>query len=336
MLAVYALFSTLLIVLQISFYGLSKVNGESKYWNLFFGLNISSILSTLMNFIILASREDTDLGAAIAIMIISGLSIIINIILLIISLCNKRNHKFMLTSVVVGIVVLLISFLTFFLIPKTNENIRQKLVQNKIISFLNKKYGDNDFEIVSIKKDYSYNGIVQKYFSGYDATISSSSIKDEFNLSTNSTNIYDFEHEYDDFLDNYYNEKLNGYLLEKYKLKMEIWIDEKDIPIDLGHIPEFDELTTYKAVNSIYVKGDFDDKEDEGGIIFSKELTIDLIKHLNIKKEIKMEYDLSDKKNNEYYYIIEYIDGVIKITDHDDKSKIYNFDINGNKMEKSN
>ena len=115
---------------------------------------------------------------------------------------------------------------------------------------------------------------------------------------------------------------MNEYLSEKYDSEFDLWLEEEKIPNYLGHIPTFNELIEYNAINGVsIIKYDYDDVVRINYVI---EVSVDLIKYLNITKNISFEFQ--KRAQDISVYDIEIIGNTLKITN--DNKESYEFNIN--------
>lgn len=328
------------IIIQIdSIVKLKKVK-DSKYWNIFTGIITASFISDALAFNVFVSNDALDLGGVLICMFICVFVFISNLILLLVGLTIKENIKskeikINTSSILIGSLVILLSVIILIIIPSINNKTSNNSISNNVITYLNNKYGDNNFEIVNVENDYSYNGIVQKYHTGYEVTVSSPLLKKNFIIYTYGTNPRIVNDVSEEFIKNYYNEKTNEYLSQKYDLEFDMWVKEENIPNNCGRIPTFNELVDYNAISDIYIivkknnnyNYDFD---EDGRIKYLKDLSFDLIKYLNISKDVSIDFQRWANENS-YGYEIQLSSNTLKIID--DNNKKYEFDINNLKVE---
>lgn len=115
---------------------------------------------------------------------------------------KKLNIKAFFITVVSFILILGLS--TF--VPKLNNSMLNNNIETDTIMYLNNKYGDYGFTIIDVNENYGYNGIVQKYLTGYNITVNSSSINKNFEVRTGKEHTSFF----DTFIYNYYESFLNS------------------------------------------------------------------------------------------------------------------------------
>ena len=328
-----------MIIQIVSIVKLKKLK-NFKYWNIFIGITIASFISDALAFSVFTGDDALDLGGALISVFICGFVFVSNLVLLLVGLMVKKNIKSIeiktnINSTFIGLLFILFSVILLIIIPNINNKISNNSISNNVIAYLNNKYGDNDFEIVNVENDYSYNGIVQKYHTGYEVTVSSSLLKNNFIIYIYGTNSRIVNGVSEKLIENYYNEKTNEYLSQKYDLEFDMSVKEENIPNNCGHIPTFNELVDYNAISDIYItvkknsnyNYDFD---EDGRIKYLKDLSFDLIKYLNISKDISIDFRRWNGENS-YSYDIQVSNNSLKIID--DNNKKYEFDINNLKVE---
>ena len=82
------------VILQIVSIGKLKKSKDSKYWNLFVGTNAAIFISVVIAYLAFMEDETLDLGGALVCMFFSGLTILVNVIMLIIGLVQKKKVKY--------------------------------------------------------------------------------------------------------------------------------------------------------------------------------------------------------------------------------------------------
>ena len=347
---IYFFICFILFITQIILAVLSSKTKKSTLWNILFGITISKIISCIIVHIGFFNDTDIDLGIGIVIVIWRTIFIITNLLFLIISIIikakSKKQIKFNKYSIITGIIFIIVSILLTILIPKTEFNTGNKYIKEKVIDFLNKKYGDNDYKIESIEKDYSYNGIVQKYHTGYTAKVYYPEKDLYFFIDIEGTdpkNPLDFSEGMTTFIERYYMKEINDFLSKKYNIEFDyLNIETNNIPTKYGHIPTFDELIDLKVIDSTKSYGFQINEEikynselylDENKRIERvKDVTLDLIDYLNITKNICILYQYYNKNSDgqitRFYYIVKKNDNKLIIYEEDNKDNMFEYDIN--------
>ena len=231
------------IIIQIvSIVKLKKTN-DSKYWNIFIGITIATFISDAPAYSVFANNA-LGLSDAIACLFICGFSFICNIILLIVGLIVKRiiksvNIKLNRNSFFMFIVIIVINSIILFLLPIITSNITSKSRERHVINYLNNKYGNSNYRVINVYKEYSNSGMWDKYLSGYYYEIKSDYMEDTFIVSIDDNfNYIDADY----FLPVYYSQKYNF----NYSLEYDDWYTSVDY--------DFEEFDNYikKIINEQY------------------------------------------------------------------------------------
>ena len=231
------------IIIQIvSIVKLKKTN-DSKYWNIFIGITIATFISDALAYSVFANNA-LGLSDAIACLFICGFSFICNIILLIVGLIVKRiiksvNIKLNRNSFFMFIVIIVINSIILFLLPIITSNITSKSWERHVINYLNNKYGNSNYRVINVYKEYSNSGMWDKYLSGFYYEIKSDYMEDTFIVSIDDNfNYIDADY----FLPVYYSQKYNF----NYSLEYDDWYTSVDY--------DFEEFDNYikKIINEQY------------------------------------------------------------------------------------
>lgn len=231
------------IVIQIVSIVKLKKSKDSKYWNIFIGITIASFISDALAYSVFANNA-LGLSDAIACLFICGFSFICNIILLIVSLIVKKtiknvSIKLNRNSIFMGILIIVINSIILFVFPVITSNITLKSGERHVLSYLNDKYGNSNYRVVNVYKEYSNSGMWDKYLSGYYYEIKSDYMEDTFIVSIDDNfNYIDADY----FLPVYYSQKYNF----NYSLKYDDWYTSVDY--------DFEEFDNYikKIINEQY------------------------------------------------------------------------------------
>ena len=317
------------IIIQIIYIiKLKKTNtNDHKYWNRFMGITMANFISPFLAGYILIN---TSLGLEVIFYLFFLFLLFLgNLILLIIGLLNKgatlRLNK---SSFYTFFCVILLVILILLIIPSVNNYINKNTILKNSINYLNNKYGDENFQIVEIKKDYAYEGL-NKIESGYELTVSSPLLKDNFTMYADNEHFSKIKNVTEFFVETYYNEKMNDYLSKEYNIELDIRIREEKIPETVGHIPTIDELSNSNSIDSIHIRirNDNYDKNINKRIDYIKQISKDLIDKFKISREINIifrKYGFSDS----YSYEVQMSENIIKIIDEHNKTSIYEYNIN--------
>ena len=181
-----------------------------------------------------------------------------------------------------------------------------------------------------VKKDYRSDSIFNTYQNGYDITMYSDELKSTFTFSDSSNSRLTVNHLYDDFVEKYYEKKINEFLSSKYNASFSSLTAPMKIPNDLGHIPTFDELHKYDAMSLEIIV--FDPEHSytlesyivDADIDYIIKITKDLVALLDINEPFDIRFD-GPTRNNYYTYFLKYSKGAIEINYN---KKIYTFNVN--------
>lgn len=207
--------------------------------------------------------------------------------------------------IIIGVIVTIVIALVFLMI--------RSLRKNYIVYYLNKKYGNHDFKINSIMKDYDFGNFesLKVKSDGYIVVISSDVLKQPFMFAINSNNIRDLSDVSENFIMQYYNETINDYLSKKYKSRFETKVSEKNIKDnDYGHIPNMDELLESNALFNTNIYVDYKNDNSNDRMQYIKELLFDFTKFLNISKSMQLNVYLSSENIKHEYNVNIYNDEI--------------------------
>ena len=221
----FFLFCIIEIIIQIiSIVKLKKTN-DSKYWNIFIGITIASFISNALAYSVFANNA-LGLSDAIACLFVCGFSFVFNIILLIVGLIVKKtiknvSIKLNRTSFFMLIIIVVINSTILFLLPIITSNITAKSGERHVISYLNNKYGNSNYRVINVYKEYSNSGMWDKYLSGFYYEIKSDYMEDTFIVSIDDNfNYIDADY----FLPVYYSQIYNL----NYSLQYDDWYTSVD------------------------------------------------------------------------------------------------------------
>ena len=249
MLGLFLIFCIIQIIIQIISVIKLKKSKKSKYFNLFIGINIASFISTIYAFYVFR-KNILGLSDAIYCLLVCGFSFITNIVLLIIGLIVKKitkDNKIRINknSFFIGIFILLLNIIVVFILPTIVNNISLKLDEKKVIIYLNNKYGNSNYKVVNIYKEYSHYGMWDKYLSGYYYEIKSDYMKDTFIIKVDNNYI-----EADYFLPVYFSQKYNlNYNLEYHDWNNSLEYDFTDFNNYIKDLIKNKMLTLNKEVD---------------------------------------------------------------------------------------
>lgn len=204
-----------------------KTSKENKYWNLFIGISIANVISVFIAYGVFSDAA-LGLGNAVLCLLICGFSFFSNLIIFIIGLIVKKNIKdetinLNKSFLLVSVLVVLINVISLLVIPSIVYKIHINSGEKKIVNYLEEKYGDGNYKIVSVYKEYSTKGMWDEYVSGYYYEIESDYMKDTFVVLIDEKLNYIDE---DYFLPVYFSQKNNlAYELSYSKSLKELIFD---------------------------------------------------------------------------------------------------------------
>ena len=231
----FLIISILEIIIELGLLIKVKKNGLKKDWHNFLGINIAVLISDIIIYQLLANTA-IGLGSAIGALFVCGFTLIINILLLLIGFLMKRKIKkdkknYFLT----GILVFIFNIVIMVSVPLLVSKITINKGKNYVTDYLNKKYGNANYEVVNVYKNYENYGMWDKYLSSYYYEIKSDYMDETFIVQIDESLEYltsDF------FLPVYNSLKLNL----KYNLEYDDWSS------DINY--NFDEFNEYVKNNS--------------------------------------------------------------------------------------
>lgn len=223
------------MIIQIKLLIKLKKECISKEWYSFLGTNIAIFISNIVAYSLFANKAN-GLSDAIGCLLTCGFVLVSNIILFIIGLIIKRIIKnkfkksnkasFIKSSIIILICNLIILFVIPGFISKNNLNTGEKF----IIKYLEKKYGNSNYEVVNIYEEYCNSGMWDKYLCGYYYEVKSDYMENTFIISVDDNFAYIDE---DFFIPVYYSQKYNL----KYILEYDDWYTSIEY--------DFDEFNNY-------------------------------------------------------------------------------------------
>ena len=290
----FSTFLTIGLILSIGLLVLFCKTKNTLYWNLFLSLIICRLATTNFLYTRLVSDDAVDLGDGLMLIGATAIAYISSIILLIIGIKKKKEYKvsakldrnFFLMSA--GYI--LIGSMLFFIIPGiSTANINKKITKN-VTNYFEENFNDYSVEVVRIDKDFSYNGIVQSYHTGYEVTIKTDLVDKDCRVYTDLdgnmshleysfldkyfykkygyTNTYDTYYEAADksymiymIIDSYISDHLPtlNEVIENGDVYLDIYVDE-DTALEYDNYYErikFIAETSIKALNNMEITKDF-------------------------------------------------------------------------------
>lgn len=342
-------FYFLLLIVQIVMLVKTIKKTNKKNWSLLLSTIISSIALVVVFFTyswINMNYIGWNFIAYLIINIIAGalylLMLIISVVMKVIK--KKKNNvqkpeenelekKSIKKGLIINILTIVITFLIALFIEDLPYKIEQKndmLAENKareqIIILLNQQYGDGNFEIVEmVEKDICYGcSWMGPGVDGYEFTMSTNYLDKNFIVSLTKENFEIYEN---DFLNEYYKEKLGITDLENYlkdykvkklneiisqRFNAEIGFNNifmKDYSdINYGQIPNIDELSNFVELHDpkIEIKEDLKTKDEllnylvKFSKFFIKDFDTSNITYSQTSKYFRYKYDYTKLGVNNY------------------------------------
>ena len=190
--------------------------GESEDWFNFLGVHLTTFICNIIACAYLNSQAN-GLGSGILCVLIFVFAFGMNFVLLITSLIimaivkkrigkreeEKKNNFSIFKNI---IIVLLCNLFIMFFIPSMVHHIVVKNGERFIVDYLNQRYGNGNYKVVEVYKEYSNIGMFDKSLSGYCYEIKSNYMNNPF-IVTIDQRINYVEDDY--FIPVYFSEKLN-------------------------------------------------------------------------------------------------------------------------------
>lgn len=320
----------ILLIVKIKVLRKELKENKKKLWPIYFSSLFAEVSSLLGIYFIRAELIGITFEGFITLAIISLGCIIENIILLIVGIIfyikqkkkiknkktKEKNHT------LVKIILTFISILGFNLfitsIPVIHKTEIEKYIETYVEDYMTKKYGNGNFKVVNIAKNYSgglwepevhsgyYVKIKNSYTNGIISMFIDGTTKETIKVSSEFL-LEDYHDEYEDYdyLTDYIMNKKVKKVEESYQKEFNVDVDFScyyKVPDDYGHIPSIDELVELCPVNT-------------------KHISITINDHVELKNEwdyIKRlaKYSLNyfnDKEEVNIYYTLNFRNGFIKI-----------------------
>lgn len=295
------MFSTFLsigLILSIGLLVLFCKTKNTLYWNLFLSLIICRLVTTNFLYTRLVSDDAVDLGDGLMMIGATAIAYISSIILLIIGIVKKKKYKvsakldrnfFLMTASYI-----LIGSMLFFIIPGiSTANINKRITKN-VTNYFEENFNDYSVEVVSIDKDFSYNGIVQSNHIGYEVTIKTDLVENNCRVYTDlDGNMSHLEH---NFFTKYFYKKY-GYT-KTHDIEYEAADNSYMIYMNIDsyisdHLPTLNEVIKDGNVYlDIYVDEDtvleYDNYEQR--IKFIAETSIKALNNMEITEDFSFEF----------------------------------------------
>lgn len=326
MLGLFFVICIIEIIIQLNLIEKLKETSDSKYWDKFLGINFASFFSAILAYFVFLTSV-RGFSSSIVSLFICGFSFASSLILHGIGIKTTKflkKIKLNRSSLSIGSLVLLSNIVVLIIIPVLT-NI---FIGMKAITYLNNKYGENDFKVTSVEKEYTDSGIIDSYHTGYLISVNSTSLNISFEVRT-GTDHKDFR---DYFINDYYKDysysdeykRISDNLVEKINIEVEnlknylsqynkisFWeINDFDIkkafgviPDNYGRIPTVEEL--FKLAEDYVLKNYLRiiiDEYDTNFKVYSMEEARELLESINESSNIKYTLSgLSVYRNNKIF-----------------------------------
>lgn len=235
-------------IIQIVMLNRFKKSHIIKDWFVFLEINIIVIICDIFAYGTFAN-DAVGLSSAVLGIFVCGFILFTNSILLIIGLVIKNKSKDKINETndanekktnkipifKSSIIILVCNLLILFIVPILMQKIISVKGEKYIISYLEQKYGNGNYKVVNVMKEYSNYGMWDKFLSGYYYEIKSDYMENTFIVTVTDNSLYIHD---DYFLPVYYSQKYNL----PYKLSYDNW--------DNSLSYDFDEFNNY-IINSI-------------------------------------------------------------------------------------
>ena len=356
------------IVQIVLLHRFKKVSYEksSKYWGAFLGIAIAGFVNFVIAMITLINQENIAHIISFFIYIFSVLgSLIANVIMLAIGIASfknsgKRPIKNRLFVILVGLITLSITICMGVLVFIGTPKIRNYIRGNNAIEHLRNIYGDDEYEVLEVKGLYcdtndSSTGISFEYllaaYEGYEVTVvapnlmydytikisrsgeisASTSPKGSTKKKINAEQIAKKEAEIEGKTEQYYSNKIESFLSEKYNIKsVDISVSVSDLPEDTEDILTLDEISKYGWFSKFKIE--LDDYEE--GTSYVEDIYFDLVEYLvnefNVSEDTHLSIVIDNIEDDDYYWgycVIEINDGTAALVNPDGNTRIFDWEL---------
>ena len=278
----------ILIYLILFFHKISLLKNKSFIskkikWPFYFSSLFAEVISLLNIYIILVEYIGCSFSDFISFCMFCIFVIVENIIFLIVGIviCIKENkkkktikrkkkisYKLSIMTVILSFVGTCLTFSIFSALPVFYKSDIEKYIEDSIIEYLESKYGDGDFKVKTISKEYS-GGLFgeSEEFTGYTSYVKTSYLKNDYiYVSIDGIDKESITISYDSFIGDYYDkdkddtiyyfEYINGIkesrVKDEYKNRFNIDIDgyyhSYEVPFGFGRIPTEEELIDFTKI----------------------------------------------------------------------------------------
>lgn len=299
-------------------------------WPFYFSSLFAEVISLLNIYVILVEYIGCSFSDFISFCMFSLCIIVENIVFLIVGIIlyikekkkkkyNKKiNYKSSIITIILSFLGICLLFGVFSALPVFYKNDIEKYIEESIINYLESKYGDGDFKVKTISKEYS-GGLFgeSEEFIGYTSYVKTSYLKNDYiyvsidGIDKESINI-----SYDSFIGDYYDKDKDDtiYYFEyikdikesrvksEYKNRFNIDIDgyyySYEVPFGFGRIPNEEELIDFTKIIETSIELDLSNNhmfvEDKFGYLY--DITKFSIDYLELDSNFEIDVRWDSKK----------------------------------------
>lgn len=293
---------------------------SKNLWPIYFSTLVAEVTSLLGVYIIQTELIGISFNDFIIFGIICLICIIENIILSILGIVcffkqrnniidkNIKTKNHTLIKIILTFLCIYVGMFFVAYIPRIFKTEIEKYIEDYVVEYMTEKYGDGDFKVINIAKDYTggFFGETEKQ-KGYYVKIKTSYINEIIGMFIDGTTKETIEISYDslildyhkvddivDFQDYLMNKKIK-IVEDEYKKYFDVDIDfycHYEVPDDYGHIPSIDELVELCSVNTNYINIDIKEKNlnFENKLEYLKMLALFSMKYFDTNEEINIYY----------------------------------------------
>lgn len=206
---IFFLYCITTIIIQCFALRKAIIKKNERIWSFIGSIFLGMILSSISGVFLISSFDEdcSSFGGwgvfsylfSCGIMIVIGFIVVI--IGFIIKLRLKKNNNlkievssksykikiFFITNIIM-LCILLLTLIVPYKIKLHNFKEFESFSKEYLENYLDDVYGKENYEIIRFERDYSYNGIISKFFIGFEATIHLNNIKNHFSVSVHGTN----------------------------------------------------------------------------------------------------------------------------------------------------
>lgn len=294
-------------------------------WPFYFSSLFAEVISLLNIYVILAEYIGCSFSDFISFYMFCLFILVENIIFLIIgiALCIKEykkkktkkrkkkiNYKLSIVTIILSFVGICLTLSIFTALPVFHKDDTEKYLEEYIIDYLESRYGDGDYKIKTLSKDYS-GGLFgeTETFIGYVSYVKTSYLKDDYiYVNIEGISKENITVSYDSFVRSYYEENgrdgetfVEGIrdaketkIKEEYKNRFNVSIDgyfhSYEVPAGFGGIPTEEELIKFTKIIDDSIRIDLSNNlfiADKFGYLF--DITSFSISYLELNSDFEID-----------------------------------------------